>query len=358
MAAVGRPLQVMALPAFEYAGNPYVNQLYQEIDALGVKVSEFDPLRVALGSERVWHLHWPDYYLSDPGVARVLFRTSALLALMDLAHARRKKILWTVHNLAAHENLHPRIERRFWPAFIRRVDGTISLTPAGQAAAFRRFPELAAKPGFVIPHGHYRGLYADAITREAARPTLGVDAQAPMVLFFGAIRPYKNVPRLIEAFRRMQHPKAILVVAGKCGSERDASAVRAAGAGDPRIRLHLDFVAPSEVQRFMRAADLVVLPFRDILNSGSALLALSFGRPVLVPEKGAMAELRALAGPDWVMTYEGELTPAVIERGLAWAVHPHRTGAPELPGLEWTQIARSTISAYRALCEARTEHPA
>src|SRR5258705_5590262 len=129
-------MSVMALPAFTAPG---VTQLYEQIDRLGVRVGEFGPLRLMFGSDRLWHLHWPDYYLSDDGVAQVLFRTGALLAMMDLARARRKKILWTVHNLAAHEKLHPRIEQRFWPAFIRRIDGTISLSRTGQEAALRRF---------------------------------------------------------------------------------------------------------------------------------------------------------------------------------------------------------------------------
>jgi hypothetical protein len=62
-----------------------------------------------------------------------------------------------------------------------------------------------------------------------------------------------------------------------------------------------------------------------------------------------MGELQALAGADWVRTYDGELTPGVLSDALDWAdgrnVPP---GAAPLEALEWPEIARQTLSAYRA----------
>jgi glycosyltransferase involved in cell wall biosynthesis len=113
------------------------------------------------------------------------------------------------------------------------------------------------------------------------------------------------------------------------------------------VRLALEHVPDDDIQRYLRAADLVVLPFRDITNSGSALLALSFDRPVLVPALGAMGELQALAGADWVRTYDEDLTPDLLARALDWAVR-RPPGAPRLDALEWPEIARQTLSVYRA----------
>ena len=57
-----------------------------------------------------------------------------------------------------------------------------------------------------------------------------------------------------------------------------------------------------------------MLPFSDIMHSGSAILALSFNKPVLVPARGSLPELQALVGTDWVRTYVGELTPEIFNR--------------------------------------------
>jgi glycosyltransferase involved in cell wall biosynthesis len=107
-------------------------------------------------------------------------------------------------------------------------------------------------------------------------------------------------------------------------------------------------VPENDVQRYLRAADLVVLPFKEITNSASALLALSFDRPVLVPARGAMGELQTVAGRDWVSTYEGDLTPRILADALDWALQRPRDGSPHLEALEWPLIARQTLALYLA----------
>ena len=117
--------------------------------------------------------------------------------------------------------------------------------------------------------------------------------------------------------------------------------------GDARIHLHLRHVPTEEVQTFFGAADLVALPYREILNSGTALLALSFNRPVLVPSKGAMAELQALVGSDWVRTYEGELTTGNLRQpcnGLNRRIDPELR--PSI-ALDWNRVGERTLAAYR-----------
>ena len=140
----------------------------------------------------------------------------------------------------------------------------------------------------------------------------------------------------------------MLLVGGAPLTPAIADEVRAAAAGDPRVCLRLEHVPENEVQRYLRAADLVVLPFKEITNSGSALLALSFDRPVLVPARGAMGELQTVAGRDWVCTYEGDLTPRILADALDWALQRPRDRSPHLEALEWPLIARQTLALYLA----------
>jgi beta-1,4-mannosyltransferase len=101
--------------------------------------------------------------------------------------------------------------------------------------------------------------------------------------------------------------------------------------------------------RPLRAADLVVLPYREILNSGSAILALSFARPVLVPAQGAMTELQRDMGREWVRTYPGELRPRTLADALHWARQTPRDPARLFPNMSWETIARQTLRAYLAI---------
>ncbi|HME13171.1 MAG TPA: hypothetical protein VKF79_09945 [Candidatus Acidoferrum sp.] len=337
-------MKVIAQPAFNGRNdNPYTWLLYQ---AMHAQVTDFSYRRALASHYDILHLHWPERELNAyRGSLKAGARLRLRLALLDLLRARGTKVVWTVHNLNSHEGLHPRMERWFWPEFTKRVDGYIALSEAGRMAAHERFPNLANVPGYVIPHGHYRGEYpVDA--NVDARKELDIAPDAKVVLFFGLIREYKNVPSLIRVFRDLADEKLVLLVAGRPVSESLAVELRKQSAGDVRIRLHLQSIPNERVQYFFRCADLVTLPYRDILNSGTALLALSFNRPVLVPGRGAMSELRAGIGADWVRTYPGELDAEELQRALQWSVETPRPPEAPLSSLEWPKIAEQTLQAY------------
>jgi beta-1,4-mannosyltransferase len=229
------------------------------------------------------------------------------------------------------------------------VDAVIHPSVAGQRAVESRYPELVQRPHAVVPLGHFRGTYPDTVSREDARAALGIPEGARVLAFVGLVRPYKNVPHLVRTVRalRGESGEVILLVAGMPHSSALAAEVREAAGGDPRVRLALRHVPDEDVQRYLRAADLVVLPFKDITNSASALLALSFDRPVLVPARGAMGELQTLVGTEWVCTYDGDLTPQVLGGAVEWALQ-RPDGAPSLESLGWESIARQTLAIYLA----------
>ena len=104
----------------------------------------------------------------------------------------------------------------------------------------------------------------------------------------------------------------MLIVAGEPRAAALRAEIERAAAGDPRIELRLAFVPDEALQVYLRAADLVVLPYEEILNSGAALLALSFDCPILVPDKGSLEVLRADVGPDWVRLYQGALSTETL----------------------------------------------
>jgi beta-1,4-mannosyltransferase len=347
-------VRVLAWPAFKNRpSNPYNWMLYREVSSLGVQVEEFLPLRLLRGRYDIWHLHWPESLLNERHLLPALVKIVSLLGLVDVARAKGIKVVWSVHNLRAHEGFHPRMERWFWRAFIRRLDGYIALSEAGNVSALKRFPTLRKVPGFVIPHGHYRGEYPDRVTREEARSRLGLSPTDQVLAFIGNIRPYKGVPRLVRAFRKLTDPEAVLIVAGEPWLAELSQEIEAAAAGDLRIRLFLHFIPDEEVQWYLRAADLVVLPYKDILNSGSALLALSFDLPILVPDKGAMGELQGQVGEEWVLTYTDDLTSKVLREGLERALRVRSEQRAPLDAHDWSKLAGRTIKAYHEISGGR-----
>ncbi|MEP3832123.1 hypothetical protein, partial [Rhodopirellula bahusiensis] len=101
-----------------------------------------------------------------------------------------------------------------------------------------------------------------------------------------------------------------------------------------------------EVANYFAACDLVVLPYSDILNSGSLLLALSMSRPALITDKGATPEIADLVGHTWVQMYGGELTMEAIKRALGAGIPE---GQPDLSQFEWPLTGRLTSTFFRRL---------
>lgn len=341
-------MRVVASPAFlNEKWNPYNALLYRHLQKLGVHVDEFFSTRILFGRYDVWHIHWPDTVMTyGPTMSRLTERGFRLL----VSRARQKgiAIVWTVHNVRTHDQRYPERERTFMHWFAENVDGLISLSHAGLDLVQNHYPVLKDVPSTVVRHGHYRDAYPKASSKAEARSALNLQAGHDVILFIGQVRPYKGVEDLVAAFRSVPSPNARLIIAGRIRSPELRMRLEGEAGADSRIVLMDGYVPVEQVATLCSAADVVILPYRDVLNSGSALLALSYNRPVVVPRVGAMQELQDDVGHSWVRTFRGRLDASFIVDTLNWAKSPRaRSEYPTLP--EWGDIAKETLAFYRAL---------
>lgn len=347
-------MRVLARPAFRNKPqNPYNALIYGAMREQGAQVTEYYGGAWLLSRQDVFHVHWPESAFNH-GLVGAWLTSQTLLAAMDSLRRRGTRCVWTAHNLAAHERRFPRAEARAWRSFNARLDGFVSLTEHGLGAVRERFPELSGVPGFVVAHPHFRGAYSDTVSRQQARERLGVPQDARVISYIGRVLEYKNVPELVRAFGRIEAWDArplSLLVAGQARTPELAERVSAARVDDERVRLSLQHVPSDDLQLFLRAADLVVLPYREIFNSGSALLALSFDRPVLMPKGPTSLDLQATCGADWVQVYD-ELTPELLSAALRSASDaPERSASTALAARDPANIAAQHLAAYNAVLE-------
>ncbi|MBI4881976.1 MAG: glycosyltransferase, partial [Planctomycetes bacterium] len=214
----------------------------------------------------------------------------------------------------------------------------------------------------VIPQGNHIDDYPNEIGREAARAALGVAAEPLMFLFLGRVRPYKGVFELIDGFVRAALPRgSLLHIAGKTHGERDRLRLKKRCRKTPSVTLHYGFVEAERVQVFMNAADFVVLPYRDILSSGAAILATSFGKAIVAPDLGP---LREAVAPEGAILYDPAATGA-----LARALEAAARAAPQSAEMgernlavarawPWSSMAECTRALYLRVMEGRTARAA
>lgn len=326
-------------------GNPYCDLLYGSLAARGVAIAaaaELSPrwlLRHAR-AVKVLHLHWPEFYYRSRGRPTPRSVTAFVAALL-LARLLRYRVVWTVHNALPHE---PHAVDRALRWFLVRSARLVVHAEAARAAIPR-----SRRPPAVVPHGHYIGCYPDDVPAAEARRALGLDAEDRVFVCFGQLRGYKGLDALLDAFADLPDPRLRLVIAGRPATEDDALGVLAAAQRDARVRTHLRFIPDADVQRFLKAADFVVLPYRDVLTSGAALLALSFARPLVVPRSGCLAELER---ERCAIAYNAD-APGALRAALAMAVavtdlEPwQRRAAAAARRRAWGPIAEAYARIYR-----------
>lgn len=337
------PVRVLMFP--KYGNNPYLRSLAESLEHQGVRVEDFRLDRAFKERYDVVHIHWPDLHLQACSSQRALAKHARLALLFVIFRWRKSRIVWTIHNLTPHER-HPRLGELLFPIWFPRLcTHVIALTRHGLESAQEMYPTLRNKAATVIPHGHYRDAYGAAAARAGCRNQLGL-AHRFTFLFFGNIRPYKNVPLLIEAFRALPRPDVQLVIAGHPGPMLQLEELKNLAAGDARIHLWPEFVPDEKVPLYVGACDVVVLPFQSILNSGSVFLALSFNRAVLAPRLGSLPEIQSHVGARWVNLYDGPLTPEhLLQTMSAEGIGEHETA--DLSAYDWDSIGLQTLAFYR-----------
>ncbi|MFD1514914.1 glycosyltransferase [Halomarina rubra] len=301
------------------------------------------------GRPDVFHINWLHrHFVTDSSVLTTLLAFRLLFELVVL-RALGVEIVWTVHNLVEHSRRTPRLELVVRRAAAMLCDRIIVHCESARELVVDtyRLPDSTADRIEVVPHGHYIDSYPNEVSVEAAREDLGYEDDHTVYLYFGLIRPYKNVPDLVRTFSTIDDPDARLLVVGNPMGDDLESEVRALCSRDDRVTCELRFVPDEEIQRYMNAADAVVLPFEEVLTSGTAILAMSYGKALIAPRAGCVAEL--LDGDD-TLGYaprdpDGLRSSLVAASSVdldAAGRYNHELAAT----LDWEGIADRTVRAY------------
>jgi glycosyltransferase involved in cell wall biosynthesis len=272
---------------------------------------------------------------------------------LALAKRRGARVVLTIHNTAPHAN-----SRAFVPALralCRLADCCILHSEHCRRQAVEQLGVPPQKARLIRP-GVGPAPPGAGADKAAARRRLGLPADAPVVLCFGAIRPYKGVDVLLRAFARALDAmsEARLVIAGKPWVDWRTyqGLIDELGIGG-RVHAFPRFIPQAEVPGFFAAADVVALPYtRFDSQSGVGMEALGYGKPLIVTGLGGLAELvsdaRFVVPPGDAEALADRLAlclrePAVRELMRAEAAERARD-------FSWDRAAAQTVSLYKEVC--------
>jgi beta-1,4-mannosyltransferase len=333
-----------------FVTNPYQALLYGAVREHGIapvrlqRVDQFGELEAlqAAGIDTALHLHWLHPILADAAGARDADRlVRQFLDRIGAYRAAGGRVVWTVHNILPHETRFESAEAQLSAEVAARSD-VIHVLAGGTRKFVAPYYDLPADRILHVPHPSYRGAYQDHVSRLDARHELGLMPDELVLAVVGAIRPYKGLNELMDAWAQvdLEGPRRLLI-AGASTEDAANEALVTRAAVDPRIIIDPRKIPADEMQLFLRAADVVVLPYRRSLNSGALMLALTFGLPVIVPAGGGLAEVVA---PSFSTTFEPD-DPASLVAALR-----------EAPALATADAARAAAAAAAALDPTELSH--
>nr|WP_238342523.1 glycosyltransferase [Actinopolymorpha rutila] len=280
-------------------GNPFQDMLYSRLRPAGLTplptydltvTQQVASMVAGAGVEFVAHLHWLNPVLAkarDEADARD--RVKAFLDGLAQLCDTGARLLWTVHNILPHQTRYPDLDAELRQGVVSFAERVHVMSPRTRELVAPWF-DIPADKELSVPHPCYQDAYPSWMPRAQARAELGLPDGTTVFLLLGRVQPYKGITELLDAFDRLcerEPGRYALLVAGSAGSEPETLAFRDRLRAHPTAHASLRKIPAEEMQVYLRAADLAVLPYRRSLNSGARALALTFGLPAVVRDDAA-----------------------------------------------------------------------
>jgi D-inositol-3-phosphate glycosyltransferase len=156
---------------------------------------------------------------------------------------------------------------------------------------------VAGEAVTVIRHPINNAFPDTPLTPSEAKSRLGLKEANKTILCFGRIKPYKGIEYLLPAFKKLaaQDEQYRLIIAGEVqkGNEKYMESLMQTMASEMdrgQVILKTQFIPDEDMEVYLKAADVLVLPYKDIFQSGVLFLGYSFGLPVIVTDVGSFRE--------------------------------------------------------------------
>jgi len=238
----------------------------------------------ATSRAKIFHILWNNKF--------ELFDRTLLMAIYKLLG---KKTALTAHNInaAARDGGDGFLNRVSLKFQYRLSDAIFVHTRKMKDELISEFG-VAAEKVVIIPYGLNDTVPHTALTTGEARQRLGLGREERVILFFGNIAPYKGLEFLVEAFGAIanEDPLMRLVIAGRPKGPREywEQIQVKCDRWRRRILQKIEYLSDADTELHFKAADVLVMPYVHIFQSGVLSIAYSYGLPVIVADVGSFKE--------------------------------------------------------------------
>ncbi|MFT4800286.1 MAG: beta-1,4-mannosyltransferase [Flavobacteriaceae bacterium] len=304
--------------------NPYQNLMIKGLND-GKKTKAFSGIdNRFFGIFLTWYKLKPDYihfdWINSYYIRRTRWMTYLLLPVfliqvIFLKYFTKTKIVWTLHNILPHNSRYDYLDKNIRSFFINKCHWVrvFSEDTVTKLSKTLRLKNIQFK---IVPEGDYQSVYRNNQSREKSREILGLDDNTKVLLFLGFIRPYKGLEKLIEVFDSLNLEDTKLIIAGLARDNIYLEYLKNKVNKNKQIHFFDKFIKDNDLQTYFKASDLVILPFDNVENSGSVIMAMGFSKPIIAPKKGVL--IRRLESQKSLL-FDNNLGD-VIKKGLTLSI--------------------------------------
>ncbi|MES2437288.1 MAG: glycosyltransferase [Patescibacteria group bacterium] len=341
-------IDVLSLPRMDH--NPYQTLLASHLEVVGVHTHVVRKgivafiYDIAFAKADIIHIHFTHFLFQNSSNKKrpLIIALSAAFVFLVLIRYRKllgAKIIYTFHNNLSHEQFYPKIERLVLHRILHMSSNIFAHFNEARDFIHTSYSIDRAKIS-IIPHGDYSGYYKNTMSFQEARKLLDIDPKTYVYLFFGNIRSYKGIPKLIHTFKKLQQTNTLLYIVGNPANSEIKQLIEKAIESLPTIRCVYEFIPNDTVQIYMNAANVIVLPYRDVFTSGIAHLALTFNKPFIAPNINALKEFK-----DTALLYDSA-NPHGLYEALCDAPKFTQDYTRAYTQTTWDSIAKQTATVY------------
>lgn len=338
--------------------SPYLHLLYSNMEKRGIEVLHVknpwsvDFLRKICVAD-ILHLHWIEYLIKSYNLLLTLSKFLGILIVLSFVKMVGRKIVITLHNIQPHERIYPFLEGLWFKLALEIADGVIVHNHYSYKILARIYG--LSKKVCVIPHGNFIDYYPNIVTPREARRKLGIPEGSFVLLFFGALREYKGIDDLITVLRNIlpRYNALFVVFAGRVQSEKlRTDLLKFFREFKEKCIVKMEYVPVEEVQIYMNAADIGILPYKEVTTSGAVLLFQSFGKTVIAPYLPQIKEVLGDSGIYYKRGDKRDMETAILKSLTLGKEEIQLLGKKAYENalkMDWNRIAHLTSKFYTSV---------